>query len=90
MPLNESPVTLLIVDDEEAIRSALKRFLVQQGYETVTADSGEQALEILARQKITGMLLDVQTLEPYCFASLDNAVKALDQIGFSFTQLKVV
>ena len=59
MPLNESPVTLLIVDDEEAIRSALKRFLVQQGYETVTADSGEQALEILARQKITGMLLDV-------------------------------
>ena len=59
MPLNESPVTLLIVDDEEAIRSALKRFLVQQGYETVTADSGKQALEILARQKITGMLLDV-------------------------------
>ncbi|WP_426174755.1 hypothetical protein [Massilia sp. TWR1-2-2] len=37
-----------------------------------------------------GMLLDVQTLEPYCFASLDKAVKALDQIGFSFSQLKVV
>jgi putative two-component system response regulator len=52
-------VTLLVVDDEESIRSAIGRFLLQQGYEVAVAESGEKALEILHRQKITGMLLDV-------------------------------
>jgi len=37
----------------------------------------------------TGMLLAVQNLEPQVFTSLDAAVKALEQIGFSLTQLKV-
>jgi hypothetical protein len=36
------------------------------------------------------MLLDVQTLQPYHFTSLDRAVKALDQIGLSFSQLKAL
>ncbi len=59
MPLADEPVTLLVVDDEEAIRNALRRFLAQQGYEVATAASGEEALAVLQRQKITGMLLDV-------------------------------
>ena len=59
MPLTDGPVTLLVVDDEEAIRNALRKFLAQQGYEVATASSGEEALEILRRQRITGMLLDV-------------------------------
>jgi putative two-component system response regulator len=53
------PVTLLVVDDEEPIRNALRRFLLQQGYEVATAADGEEALAVLQRQKITGMLLDV-------------------------------
>jgi putative two-component system response regulator len=53
------PMTLLVVDDEEPIRNALRKFLTQQGYEVSTAASGEEALEILRRQRITGMLLDV-------------------------------
>ena len=36
-----------------------------------------------------GMLLEVQTLGTRVFASLDSAVQAVEQIGFSFTQLKV-
>ena len=59
MPLTDGPVTLLVVDDEEAIRNALRKFLAQQGYEVATAASGEEALEILQRQRITGILLDV-------------------------------
>jgi putative nucleotidyltransferase with HDIG domain len=59
VPLTDGPVTLLVVDDEEAIRNALRKFLAQQGYEVATASSGEEALEILRRQRITGMLLDV-------------------------------
>ncbi|HET9466215.1 MAG TPA: HD domain-containing phosphohydrolase [Gemmatimonadales bacterium] len=59
MPLTDGPITLLVVDDEEAICTALRKYLTQQGYEVATASSGEEALLILQRQKITGMLLDV-------------------------------
>ena len=59
MPNPDGPVTLLVVDDEEAIRSALRRYLARRGYEVVTAASGEEALNILERRKVTGMLLDV-------------------------------
>ena len=59
MPVTDEPVTLLVVDDEEPIRNALRRFLVQQGYEVAMAASGEEALAVLHRQRITGMLLDV-------------------------------
>jgi putative nucleotidyltransferase with HDIG domain len=59
VPLTDGPVTLLVVDDEESIRNALRKFLVLQGYEVATAATGEEALTILQRQKITGILLDV-------------------------------
>jgi putative two-component system response regulator len=59
VPLTDGPVTLLVVDDEEPIRNALRKFLVQQGYEVLTAAGGEEALAVLQRQRITGMLLDV-------------------------------
>ena len=59
MSLPDGPVTLLVVDDEDGIRSALRKFLVQQGYEVATAATGEEALDLLKRQKISGMLLDV-------------------------------
>ncbi|MFN2317450.1 MAG: HD domain-containing phosphohydrolase [Gemmatimonadales bacterium] len=54
------PTTILVVDDEEPIRSALTRFLTQQGHEVATAGSGQAALEILQRQKIACVLLDVR------------------------------
>ncbi len=59
MSPTDGPVTLLVVDDEEAIRSALLRYLVRQGYEVAAAATGEDALGVLAQRKITGILLDV-------------------------------
>ena len=59
MPLTDGPVTLLVVDDEESIRKALRKFLIQQGYEVATAATGEEALAVLQRQKVTCILLDV-------------------------------
>jgi putative two-component system response regulator len=59
MPVNAAPVTLLVVDDEEAIRNSVRKYLVLQGYEVALAATGEEALEVIGRQKITGMLLDV-------------------------------
>jgi hypothetical protein len=37
-----------------------------------------------------GMLLELHTLQPQVFRSLDKAVLAVEQIGFAFDQLKVV
>jgi putative nucleotidyltransferase with HDIG domain len=59
VPNTDGPVTLLVVDDEEAIRNALRKYLALEGYEVVLAATGEEALAILHRQKITGILLDV-------------------------------
>jgi putative two-component system response regulator len=56
---SDGPVAVLVVDDEESIRNALRRFLSGQGFEVALASTGEEALEVLRRQKITCMLLDV-------------------------------
>jgi len=52
-------VTLVAVDDEEAIRSSVRKYLVHEGYEVATAATGDEALALLQRRKVTGMLLDV-------------------------------
>lgn len=54
------PVTVLVVDDEEAILRSLRRFLGTLGFEVLTAGSGEEALEVLRRQRVTAVLLDVR------------------------------
>lgn len=56
----DGPVGLLIVDDEEAIRNALKRFLAGRGYQVVTAGTGAEALDAVRRHKLAGILLDVR------------------------------
>ncbi|MES2297855.1 MAG: hypothetical protein V4582_12490 [Pseudomonadota bacterium] len=36
-----------------------------------------------------GMLLEVQTLQPRQFATLDGAAQALEEIGFGFETLRI-
>lgn len=59
LPDTAAVVTTLIVDDEEAIRNTLQRFLSSQGHETLMAASGAEALAALARRKLSCVLLDV-------------------------------
>jgi len=52
---------VLVVDDEESIRTALARFLRARGYEVTTAESGEQALAAVRDgQTFALMLCDVR------------------------------
>ena len=51
---------ILIVDDDAGQRSLLDSFLRSQGFETVLADSGERALEILRAEKFAMMISDVR------------------------------
>ncbi|HMF87440.1 MAG TPA: HD domain-containing phosphohydrolase [Gemmatimonadaceae bacterium] len=51
---------ILIVDDEETIRLALRKFLRSRGYEVEIAGSGDQAMEFLNRDSFSLMLCDVR------------------------------
>ncbi|MBF0369918.1 MAG: sigma-54-dependent Fis family transcriptional regulator [Magnetococcales bacterium] len=51
--------TVLIVDDEESIRTSLRGILEDEEYGVAEAPSGEAALEILSSQDISAVLLDI-------------------------------
>jgi cyclic di-GMP phosphodiesterase len=59
-PLPGAPVGILVVDDEDAIRNALARFLVKRGYDARVATNGEEALTRLKEGGISLVLLDVR------------------------------
>jgi DNA-binding NtrC family response regulator len=60
MPTIKVPDRVLVVDAEPAVREAIETHLTHRGYEVLTASSGEEALGILARQKIGCMLADAR------------------------------
>jgi hypothetical protein len=55
----------------------------------VPMTAGDWTVRLAGAKGDAGMLLEVKTLAPQVFASLDQAVRAVEQIGFAFTQLKV-
>src|ERR1700744_2565439 len=55
-----NPTRILIVDDDPGQRSLLDSFLRGQGFETVLAESGERALELLPAGKFSMMISDVR------------------------------
>ena len=56
--LPPQPFRLLVVDDLEAMRLALEDCLRLQGYDVVSAASGEEALELLRSQRFDLLLTD--------------------------------
>lgn len=50
--------TLLLVDDEESILSALKRLLRREGYRILSANSGSEGLELLAKNDVDVIVSD--------------------------------
>jgi two-component system response regulator MprA len=52
-------VRILVVDDDRAVREALRRTLVLAGYELQLAEDGEQALERIAESMPEAVVLDV-------------------------------
>ena len=51
--------SILIVDDEPGVRSALSGVLRDEGYEVESAESGEACLDRLARQAYDVVVLDI-------------------------------
>jgi len=56
---NPSPGKALIVDDEKANRLALKSLLQKQGYQTIEAVNGEEAVALFKQQNADIVFMDV-------------------------------
>ena len=52
--------TILIVDDDDALADVLSRRLRQQGYDTLTADSGTAGLAIARSERPAAIVLDLR------------------------------
>ena len=51
---------ILIVDDEPIVRESIRDWLIDAGYQVATAESGEEALEMIEKQDFSVMVLDVR------------------------------
>ncbi|MCX8070391.1 MAG: response regulator, partial [Thermodesulfovibrionales bacterium] len=51
--------TVLVVDDESAIRDTLADIITDEGYSVITASSGEEALNIIQENPPDIVLLDI-------------------------------
>jgi two-component system cell cycle sensor histidine kinase/response regulator CckA len=49
--------TVLLVEDEPMVRSVAERALTRHGYHVITADNGEEALEIIAQGEPIDLLI---------------------------------
>jgi two-component system, cell cycle sensor histidine kinase and response regulator CckA len=49
--------TVLLVEDEPMVRSVAERALIRHGYTVITADNGEDALEIISRNEPIDLLI---------------------------------
>ena len=51
---------ILIVDDETTIRETLSTFLTEEGYDTVTASNGEEAVEMISKIPFDSVICDIR------------------------------
>ena len=58
-PAQANAEKILIVDDEPAIRDITQEILAMAGYQVLIADTGDAALDILAREPVDLLLSDI-------------------------------
>ncbi|MDP3286469.1 MAG: response regulator, partial [Desulfobacterales bacterium] len=60
MKNNPETAYVLVVDDEEGIRSGSERILIRMGLKVLTAARGNEALDIMEREDVSIVLLDLK------------------------------
>ncbi|MBW2048132.1 MAG: response regulator [Deltaproteobacteria bacterium] len=53
-------IKILVIDDEKPIREGCHRVLTGKGYQVITAENGQKGLDVLARQPVDIVLLDLK------------------------------
>ena len=51
---------VLVVDDEKNIRKLYETELKREGYDVLTAESGEEALEVIEKESVDLVVLDIR------------------------------
>jgi DNA-binding NtrC family response regulator len=51
---------ILVVDDEAIVRESIGDWLKSAGYQVQTAETGEEALELIKKQDFAFMILDIR------------------------------
>jgi DNA-binding response OmpR family regulator len=69
------PVKILIVDDEEGIREALRDILMQEGYKTETAQTGKEAIEACQKETFDVVIIDIKLPDMDGISLLDTLKK---------------
>jgi DNA-binding NtrC family response regulator len=67
---------ILIVDDEPIVRESIRDWLKDAGYNVATAETGEEALEMIKKQDFSVVVLDIR-LPGQTGISVLKQVKAL-------------
>ncbi len=75
---SDAKQTVLVAEDEELMRSILRQLLEDEGFEVLTADSAENALEIFSTNDVSIVLTDIKMSGMDGLALLDN-IKAIDE-----------
>ncbi len=75
---SDAKQTVLVVEDEELMRSILRQLLEDEGYDVLTADSAENALEIFPSNNVAATLTDIKMSGMDGLDLLDN-LKAIDE-----------
>ncbi len=58
--MEQAPKKILIVDDEESIRILYKQEFEEEGYEVLLAANAYEALEIVDKESLDIMVLDIK------------------------------
>lgn len=77
------PYTILVADDEEAIRTGIARVLKSEGHQVLTAADGQEALDRLASEPVDVVLCDLKM-------PVMGAFEVLEETGRRYPELPVI
>jgi DNA-binding NtrC family response regulator len=75
--------TVLVVEDEKALREGLRRLLSREGYRVFTAENGLEAIDIIDSNSVDVVLCDLKM-------PLMGAIEVLEKVGSSCPDLPVI